>query len=475
MRARWTCTLVLASLAVGLSATTIYAQQDDPFADPFAGDAFGQADPFTQPGQQAADPSNPFVDPFSPGSDVMSPFIDAEPMEDSDPLAQAAEGAFSEEGNPFFDPTAASAPIPTTAISRPGTINPDGISSLHEFRYALAIAWDGREVVVRREMTREEAEAFDTERRDQLRDDIRNGTLLGYDNQTPPDIWVEWVLYYEQLDLWADYVERVNLGGGVESSLMSMVRWPGQPDPRFAAFQAAIEAGQISGGAGGIGGFGAAGGGFGGQFGGGGLDGGGFGGGQPGFVDPTFGGSQFGGSQFGGGEFGGGQFGGGQFGGGQFGGGEFGGGQFGGFGGGFGGSAGGSDGGPPVTADSIRRNVIDMYESAVGRVRDMEASQEEFMIGLSERLVDRAERRVAYAEWREEQRDSLRDFVVDWDRRYRGSVAMVEGRRFELYRPGDVPIDTPANAFVVVTDTMNLTPYDVLNPADGTIRDLQDQ
>src|SRR5690606_4801103 len=139
---------------------------------------------------------------------------------------------------------------------------------------------------------------------------------------------------------------------------------------------------------------------------------------------------------------------------------------------GFGGGA-GTDG-PPVTAESIRRNVIDMFDTAQGRVRDLEVRQEEFMAGLSERLIDRAERRVAYAEWRGERRTTLRGFVHDWDRRYRGSVAMVDGRRCELYRPGDVPADNPANAFVVVTDTMSLTPYDILNPADGTIRTLED-
>jgi hypothetical protein len=457
MRARWTCSLALASLAVGLAASPVMAQQDDPFADPFAGDPFAVGQNLDTPGQVTSDPMNPFVDPFSEGADVMSPFIDAEPGETTpqDPLARAPEGAFSNEDNPFFNPAEATAPIPTTELSATGTMNPDGINRVHEFRYQRTVAWDGREVVVRRDLTKEEAEAFDTERKDKFREDIRNGTLVGYDNQTPPDIWVEWVHYYEQLDLWADYVERVNLGGDVEQSLMSMVRWPGQPDPRTAALQAAAEMLQGAGG-GGIGGV------------------------------PGIGGGQFGGGQFGGGQFGGGfsdpgSIGGGfagEFGGGQFGGGfgdEFGAGQFGGgFGGGFGfGGAAGADG-PPVTAESIRRNVIDMFDTAQGRVRDLEARQEEFMAGLAERLVDRAERRVAYADWRDEQRTSLRDFVLDWDRRYRGSVAMVEGRRFELYRPGNVPADNPVNAFVVITDTMSLTPYDILNPSDGTLRTQED-
>jgi len=482
MRARWTCSLALATLAVGLTASPLLGQQGDPFADPFAEDPFAQQDPAfqqdpfgqqmqpVQPGQPQVDPANPFVDPFS--DDVVSPFIDPDPadIQDQDPLAQAPEGAFSDEDNPFFNPDEARGPIPTTALSETGTVNPDGISGLYKFRYAVTAAWDGREIVVRRQMTREEAEAFDDQRREQLMDELRRGQLAGYTAQSPPDVWIDWVMYYEQLDLWADYVQRVNLGGDVEQPLMSMVRWPGQPDPRIQAMEALA---QMMGQQGDISALGGLGGGIGGGFG---QFGGGFGGLQPG-MDPGFGGSfggEFGG-QFGGFDGGFGQMQpgfGGEFGGGEFGGPGFGGGGFGGeFGGGFGG---GVDSGPPVTTESIRRNVIDMYETAVGRVRDLESRQEQLMNEMSERLVDRAERRVAYAEWRTEQRDSLREFVLDWDRRHRGSVAMVEGRRFELYRPGDAPADSPANAFVVITDTMNLTPYDILNPADGTIRNPQD-
>jgi hypothetical protein len=424
------------------------AQNDDPFADPFAADPFAQTEPVSE--GQPADSlgTNPFVDPQATDQDVMSPFVDAEdapPAEPVDPLAQAAEGAFSSEDNPFFDPTAPREAIPTTTAPQ-GEVNPDGIGSIMEFRYTTTVAWDGREVVVRREMTREAAQAFDTERLDSIREEIRTGTLIGYDNSTPPDIWAQWVLYYEQLDLWADFVQRVNLGGDIESPLMLTVRWPGQPD--MSNTQGSANAGQQFGfGTNPLGqpGFG------GGEF------GAGFPGQQPGF-DPNFGGGGIADPTISGG-FGG---------------------PVGGFGGGafpgqsFGGGGGSSAQIAPVTVQTLQRDVINMYETAVGRVRDLETRQEEFMNEMSARLVDRAERRVALAEWRRERQDSLRDFVVDWDRRYRGSVAMVEGRRFELYRPGAVPADTPVNAFVVVTDTMTLTPFDILNPSDGTVRKLME-
>lgn len=109
-----------------------------------------------------------------------------------------------------------------------------------------------------------------------------------------------------------------------------------------------------------------------------------------------------------------------------------------------------------------------LYRRVIGEVRAFEADEEAFLISLRNDLRQRANRRVAYAEWRESQQEIIREFVAEWQRRYEGQVTTIAGVRYELYRPEDVPSVTTRGATIVVTD-YDLTPYDILD-ADGNLR-----
>lgn len=108
------------------------------------------------------------------------------------------------------------------------------------------------------------------------------------------------------------------------------------------------------------------------------------------------------------------------------------------------------------------------YNMVVAETRAFEATEEEFLLSLRNDLRTRANRRVAYAEWRESQQEIIREFVADWQRRYEGQVTTIAGVRYELYRPEDVPSVTTRDATIVVTD-YDLTPYDILDD-EGNLR-----
>jgi hypothetical protein len=112
--------------------------------------------------------------------------------------------------------------------------------------------------------------------------------------------------------------------------------------------------------------------------------------------------------------------------------------------------------------------MVTIYRSYLETLRAYEETQQYFMGQLLKDLDDRKRQRAEYAEWRQEQRDRIIDYVNEWSRRYEGNVVMIAGVRYELYSPGTVPPAAPRGANIVETD-YDLTPYDLLNE-DGTLR-----
>lgn len=425
------------------------AMTESPVLNPFASPATTADNPFVTPSDQTTDPfagaptvtlpsTAPATGAPAPSDDPFgsaSPFVNLGETAPAAPAAPAAPSndpfATTTSTDPFAAPATAgstadpfSTTAPAAAAGAEGSAaatptNPDGIAEagLTDFRYDRVMMWDGREVVARKSMTRAEAQTFDKERKDQIREDLLAGRLPGYNPQTgataTPDAWVEWAYYYEQLDMWAEYTERIALGGkSATGPLMDDMSWPG--------VQSADGATTAAGALGGL----AAGGGLGGP-----LPAGGPGFGPAGgaLLDPLSGG-------------------------------------FGVAGGVPGGAAGQS------LTETIVTQVIGMYERAQDELVELEEQQQSFMEDMVAGIQTRAERRDAYREWREARQQAVEDFLNnDWRRRYEGEVAMVGGVRYELYRPGTQPSAVPRNVRVVVTDTMRLTPFDLIDETTGRV------
>lgn len=126
----------------------------------------------------------------------------------------------------------------------------------------------------------------------------------------------------------------------------------------------------------------------------------------------------------------------------------------------------------PSTLDPsvMTKQVVKVYNDRLADLRNLENSQETFYTDFLERLAERKTRRLAYADWRNDQERNVEDAIIDWNRRYNGSVANIGGVRYELYRPGGVPENVQRDAVVVVTE-FDLTPFDILNPEDGTLKE----
>ena len=112
--------------------------------------------------------------------------------------------------------------------------------------------------------------------------------------------------------------------------------------------------------------------------------------------------------------------------------------------------------------------VVDLYNNWLNALETIEEEQNEFIVAFESRLEERDASRIAYAEWRMDQQVQLLDTVNEWARRYDGSVAEIEGVRYELYKPGGAPKNTPRGTRVIETN-YRLTPHDILNE-DGTVR-----
>lgn len=438
------------------------ALSDSPVFNPFAAPAATTDNPFVVPGN-APDPfaaaptvTIPFTAPSIPATGAAptddpfgttSPFVRLSEGAGAPVPAPAAGGvndpfATTTTTDPFSGPTPSTDPFANTASTDPfstttatattsttpgasaNATNPDGIAEagLTDFRYDRVQLWDGREVVARRPFTRAEALSFDQTRKDEIRADMLAGRLPGYTPQagglglataTAPDAWVAWAYYYEQLDMWAEYTEHVGLGGkSAEGPLMDDITWPG-----VATADAAGGAG-VAGGGFGVGGVGL--GNEGSSLGG--FPGGGAIGGFPGggLISPL-------------------------------------------------GAGPGGQGNQSVT-EKVVGQILGAYERAQDELASLEEDQNTFMQDLLTGIETRADRRNSYKEWREARQQAVEDYLNnDWRRRYDGEVAMVGGVRYELYRPGSEPTTVPRNVRVVISDTMRLTPFDLIDEKTGLV------
>ncbi|MDK2970848.1 MAG: hypothetical protein PWP23_603 [Candidatus Sumerlaeota bacterium] len=373
----------------------------DPFAsgapaDPFAGTA--PADPFGDP----AAPADPFgdptttADPFGGGGDAApaDPFggtggASSTPFDGGDPFASTSTGGGAE------------------------TINPDGIEQLYDFRYERKLTWDGREIVVRRRLLRDEARDYDEARRAEIIDEANNGELANYVPGSDLQSWSKWVVFAEQLQLYSEYLDQTVLGGNnTGESLYAGVKWPGAPETPDEAGQAGTTT---------TAGF---------SDGKGGVD-------SPNMINDAE--SRSLDSQAN----------------------DFN--PFAGLG------AGGTGGASAFSPKTIMDQIVPLYQAKLDQLRTMEKEQEDFMKEFEGRLLSRQTRRLAYVDWLQDRKQLVEEFVEDWNRRYNGDVAVIGGVRYELYRPGNVPRNVHKDATVIVTD-YRLTPYDILNPEDGTLK-----
>lgn len=120
---------------------------------------------------------------------------------------------------------------------------------------------------------------------------------------------------------------------------------------------------------------------------------------------------------------------------------------------------------PPSQMDAQAELLYNCFSDGVKEIEDR---QYRFMIDLDERLTERELARIAYQEWRKDQSLSMEAHVKDWARKYDGDVAVIEGVRYELFRPGKVPKAVMRGANVVESEG-RLTPFDVLDE-DGILR-----
>lgn len=358
------------------------------------------ADPFAAPGQPMQ-PDDPFAAPAPPATEdpvgPVDPAAVADPFGVADPGAPVAAQPFPTAPSPF--PTDTLMPRPTEGV------NPDGISQLYVFVYERIVTWDGREVVVRRQLTRQEYDAFAEARRARFTEQAASGQLENFPSGADVLAWGEWTYFAEQLMLWGEYVDRVVFAGrpfpdGIRNTY-SRIQWPGTPENlrQLAAGGPQLSDNIINRA-------------------------------EQQTLDEQV-------ADFN---------------------------PFAGLG------AGGQGGQATIPPGAVFEHLTDVYNTLFSELRTMEAEQEEFMEGFEARLLERATRRLAYQDWLDDQRENLLAFVEDWNRRYHGNIAMIAGTRYELYCPGQVPTNLSPGSTVIVTD-YRLTPYDILDPDTGRLRE----
>jgi hypothetical protein len=275
-------------------------------------------------------------------------------------------------------------------------------------------------VAVRKAMTKEEAEVFDSQILTFYTELANSGQLPGF---TPgvDDVadWAQWMAYAYQVKLWQAYVETIVLvGSGFEEGTVT-VAWPGDPAP-------GAEAGAVTGEAGGEG-----------TSAGRGKDGGAAPSARPARPANIINENRSLDDQLAD----------------------------------FNPLADTRSGGQGRTVYSPRQmdeRTVAAYTTYLNQLRTYEEEQVAFMVKLKDDLETRQLARDAYQEWRDGQLDSVLEFVEEWNRRYEGDVTVIAGVRYELYRPDNVPTETIRGANVVITD-YDLTPYDLLNE-DGSLR-----
>jgi hypothetical protein len=198
-----------------VAAPTTGAAPADPFAAaPAAGSPFGAAPAASSPFGAPPPASSPFGAAPAPATGASDPF-GSSPFNTGMPAADPF-------GSAPIDPFAA----PTTRSAEGGTGT--GIARLFQFRFMETRRPDGTRTVVRRQMTKEEAEAFDKTITDFYTDLGNRGELPGYQAGVYDlNDWVQWMAYSYQLKLWQQYCEDIVLvGSGFERGSREVV-WPG--------------------------------------------------------------------------------------------------------------------------------------------------------------------------------------------------------------------------------------------------------
>lgn len=411
---------------------------DNPFAAP-PGVPAAPMNPFAaEPGAAPAapEPANPFGAPPAPAPEsafqpqfgqTTTPSANPFDMGSPAPAAPAAPA----DSNPFAAPAAN--PFGVTAPPAGGTSpfqfgttetaeEGRGISQLFQFRFVVRFGRDGRQIVTRQRMTREEAELFDQELKAYFREIVDAGDAPNYQAGVHnPDEWSEWLAYANQVQLWSMYCRDVVLvGTGFEFDPAADIPWPF--DVQQARQAAAEEAQGTAGGAG------------------------------------EFGGEREGGAprqrpqrpadirnenrslddqladfsivpdtrqQQGGGN-------------------------------------------PVIDPAQMNEAIVAIYQQFNSRLRAFEQEQVAFMQDFRRDLEARAQKREAYAEWRQEQKEMIIEYIEEWSRRYEGQVLTIAGVRYELYKPGTEPSQGSRGANIVVTD-YDITPYDLLD-STGRLR-----
>lgn len=323
------------------------------------------------------------------------------------PFGGTTNNPFAEDFSELQDPFPGDSDV--AGFTAGSETSQQSIDQLFDFRYEVVTKWDGTRFVVRRQLTAEEAELFDDRAKQRLIGLAGQGQLPGYDGSTPPDIWADWAHYADQLELWSRYIDRTVLAGlpsDEENTAYAQVQWPGTP-PEPNQNNNNNNQGPQSG--------------------------------QNNIINEASSTSLddqtsnliFGPSDGGG----------------------------------------GNQGQQNIFGPEVLTNqIVDIYNAKVEELRTLEQTQETEYKEFIDRLAKRKTRRLAYADWIDDQERQIEEAVLDWDRKYNGRVANIGGVRYELYRPGQVPENVQRDAIVVVTD-FALTPYDILNPEDGTLKE----
>lgn len=307
---------------------------------------------------------------------------------------------------PTPEPVPASSPFGSpanAAAARSLLAEPDAVRTLSTYRFSEEFRWDGKVMVRRNRLSFEEAAAFDRDRVAFFIEQMNAGTLDWFPNGNAgadKNVWAEWSNYSEQLALWTQYCEQTLFADNPSNFSLDDIKFPGDPDDTQPG--ATGDDGFVS---------------------------------APGtperlieqnerqsiddqagqFVDftPADGG-------------------------------------------------GGQGQAASFSPKDMDTQATDLYNNWLKEVRDIEKDQNKFVAQYQTNLNDRDARRVAYADWRADQRVKMQDVVKDWERSYNDKIATINGVRYELYRPGQVPKAVPRGAHIIETNH-SLTPFDIMD------------
>ncbi len=449
---------ILATAMVGVvcGIASPLVAQDDPFA---AAAPAEPASPFGGAAPAAPEAASPFGD-AAPPAEANDPFATApaaptttfQPSFGTAPAAPPADAAAAPDAATATAPAPPASDDPFGAVTAPeaapisspfggpaAPVNVDamaggpapaapeggaapaatntgkGIAQLFEFRYIPSATFNGKKVVTRKQLTKEEAAAFDAsviaEFGKLATDDKLPNKAFNKTTNTAQE-WGQWLLYAHQLDNWTIYCRDVALAGSSnKTDPEEDIHWPGDPKKDEAAQGAGQEVADAGGGKGG--------------------------GSRPPRPTNIYNENRSLDDQVT----------------------DF-------------------FSVPDTRQGTQGRQVIDpkqmddqakkLYDAFLTDLREVEKKQTAFVKKLQNDIAQRQRDREGYQEWRDNQKRIVMDYVEEWNRRYEGRIVTVAGVRYEMYKPGTEPTNATRFANIVVTD-YDLTPYDLLNE-DGTLR-----